>query len=64
MSTTPHGIPAENLDAAAQIYVDALAERDCMTPDDAARAAGARTPAEVAALAARIRGDRTQQQTA
>lgn len=41
-----HGIPEENRDQAAQIYVDALAERDAMTVEDAARAAGARTPAE------------------
>jgi hypothetical protein len=58
------GIPAENLDAAAQIYVDALAERDSMTPEDAARAAGARTPQQIAALAARIRADRTPARTA
>lgn len=43
------------LDAAAQLYVDALAERDAMTPEDAARAAGARTAAEVERLAAVIR---------
>lgn len=55
---TPHDIPAENLDAAAQIYVDALAERDSLTPEDAARAAGARRPEQIAALAERIRADR------
>jgi hypothetical protein len=58
------GIPDENLDAAAQIYVDALAERDSMTPEDAARAAGARTAEQIAALAARIRADRTPARTA
>ena len=46
------------LDAAAQEYVDALAERDAMTPEDAARAAGARTAEQVEQLAARIRADR------
>jgi DNA-binding FadR family transcriptional regulator len=52
------GIPAENVDAAAQIYVDALAARDALTPEDAARAAGARTPEQITALAARIRAQR------
>ncbi len=54
----PHGIPVKNLETAAQLYIDALAERDSMTPEDAARAAGARTPAQINALAARIRADR------
>lgn len=63
MSATPHGIAAENLDAAAQHYVDALAERDAMTPEDAARAAGARTPEQITALAERIRADRQPRQT-
>lgn len=45
----------ECLDNAAQIYVDGLAEVAAMSPEDAARAAGARTPEEVAVLAARIR---------
>lgn len=61
---TPHGIPAENLDEAAQIFVDARAERDALSPEDAARAAGARTPEQVASLAARIRADRTPARTA
>jgi hypothetical protein len=47
-ATNARGIPLANLDAAAQIYVDALAERDSMTPEDAARAAGARTPEQTA----------------
>lgn len=59
MTGTPHGIPAANLDAAAQLYVDAVAERDAMTPEDAARAAGARTPAEVERLTGLIRAQRT-----
>lgn len=60
--TVPDRLPTreECIDAAAQIYVDALAERDAMSPEDAARAAGARTPEQVASLAARIRADRKQ----
>lgn len=48
----------ECLDRAAQLYVDGLAERDAMTPEDAARAAGARTPEQISELAARIAADR------
>lgn len=61
---TPLGIPAEQLDAAAQLYVDGLAARDSMSPEDAARAAGARTPEQIRSLAARIRADRTPARTA
>jgi hypothetical protein len=54
-------VPLAALDAFAQAYVDAVAERDSMSPEDAARAAGARTESEVAALAARIRREREPQ---
>ena len=43
------------MDRAAQAYVDGLAEVAAMDPEDAARAAGARTPEEIQVLAARIR---------
>lgn len=46
------------LDAAAQEYVDALAERDSLNPREAARAAGARTEEDITALAQRIATDR------
>lgn len=46
------------LDRAAQAFVDGIAERDAMTPHDAAVAAGARTPEQIDALAERIRRDR------
>lgn len=45
-------------DRCAQAYVDAIAARDAMTPRDAAIAAGARTPEQIAQLEARIRNDR------
>lgn len=45
----------ECLDNAAQLYVDGLAEVAAKSPEDAARDAGARTPEQVAVLAARIR---------
>lgn len=52
---------AECLDRAAQIYLDGLADRDAMTPRDAAIAAGASTDAEIDALADRIRQHRQPQ---
>jgi hypothetical protein len=49
----------ECLDGAAQAYVDAVAARDSMTPEAAAKAAlPTGTPAQVAALAEQIRADR------
>lgn len=51
----------ECLEQAAQLYVDAVARRDAMTPEDAARAAGARTPEQIDELAAEIREMRGQQ---
>ena len=48
------------LDRAAQLYVDALAARDAMTAEDAARAAGARSPEQIQTLAAQIRADREE----
>lgn len=54
------GPTSEQLDTSAQHYVDAVAERDGRSPEDAARAAGARTPADITALAARIAADRQQ----
>jgi hypothetical protein len=47
------------IDRAAQQYIDGLADRDQLTAEDAARAAGARTPDEISGLAARIRQART-----
>lgn len=45
-------------DRCAQLLVDAVAERDAMTPREAAVAAGARSDAEVAQLEQQIRADR------
>lgn len=53
-------LPPDALDRVAQLYVDAVAERDSMSPRDAAKAAGARTDAEIDALAARIQADRDE----
>jgi hypothetical protein len=44
--------------AAAELYRDALARVTAMSLTEAARAAGARTPEEVAALAAEISSER------
>lgn len=43
---------------AARLYAEAVERRDSLPPEAAALEAGARTPGEVAALAARIRAAR------
>lgn len=55
MSAPTQPIPAANLAAAGQALADAVAWRDSLSPEDAAVAAGARTPAEAARLADVIR---------
>jgi len=47
-----------DLDAAGEALARARARRDSLSPEDAARAAGARTPQQITDLAARIRQDR------
>lgn len=62
MTRQPEVLPTrhECLDAAAQVLVDAIAEVDAMTPEEAAAAAGCRTEAETAAFVARLTAERTE----
>lgn len=50
----------DRIDVAGLRLAEARARRDSLSPEDAARAAGARTPEQVSALAARISADRQE----
>lgn len=52
--------PVEAIEAAGRALADAIAWRDRLSPEDAAVAAGARTPKQIADLADRIRAQRTE----
>ncbi len=55
----PAGAPPEAIAAAGQALADAVAWRDSLSPEDAALAAGARTPEQVSRVAGMIRGLRS-----